>query len=133
MTTDLANITKTDLAAELDRLRAQFNELCIDAHKLEIELVGAQTEIAKLQGEITELVARPCLACATLPTTADVLGYRAALQQAGRLLDGAIRQRAMARVEDTTGRMLADESWPHFLRLVDEWKGITSTLGRRGA
>ena len=39
MTADLANITKTDLAAEVDRLRA----------------------------ENTELAARPCLACALAP------------------------------------------------------------------
>ena len=71
MTTNLADITKTDLAAEVDRLQAQINELGIDAHKLEIELTGAQTEIAKLQSEITELAARPCLACALLPAKAD--------------------------------------------------------------
>lgn len=105
MTTNLANITKTDLAAEVDRLRA----------------------------ELTELAARPCLACATLPTPADMLGYRAALQQAGRLLDGAVRQRAMARSTDSTGRLIADDSWPHFLKLVDEWRQNTSMLAQKGA
>ena len=46
MTTNLADITKTDLAAEVDRLRA----------------------------ENIELAARPCLACALAPTHAALIG-----------------------------------------------------------
>jgi hypothetical protein len=45
MTTNLADITKTDLAAEVDRLRA----------------------------ENIELAARPCLACALAPTHAALI------------------------------------------------------------
>ena len=58
MTTNLADITKTDLAAEVDRLRA----------------------------ELTELAARPCLACAVLPNNTEQL--ESALQHALLLLDG---------------------------------------------
>lgn len=86
MTTNLADITKTDLAAEVDRLRAENTKLAVGAHKLEIELAGAGAEIAKLQGELTELAARPCLACAVLPTNTEQL--EGALQHALLLLDG---------------------------------------------
>lgn len=105
MTINLAETTKADLAAEVDRLRA----------------------------ELTELAARPCLACATIPTPADVVGLRAALQQADRLLDGAMRQRAMARSTTSTGRLVADDSWPHYLRLVDEWRKNALTLTQKQA
>lgn len=86
MTMNLADITKTDLAAEVDRLRAANNQLAVGAHKLEIEIAGAGTEIAKLQSELTELAARPCLACAVLPTNTEQL--EGALQHALLLLDG---------------------------------------------
>lgn len=105
MTTNLAETTKADLAAEVDRLRA----------------------------ENTELAARPCLACATLPTPADVAALRAALQQADRLLDGAIRQRAIARDTDPVARMQADEGWPHYLKAVDKWRKNTLTLAQKRA
>jgi hypothetical protein len=44
-------------------LRAERTAECIEAHKLEIELAGANEEIAKLQNENTALASRPCLAC----------------------------------------------------------------------
>ena len=58
MTMNLADITKTDLAAEVTRLRA----------------------------ENLELAARPCLACAVAPTNTEQL--EGALQHALLLLDG---------------------------------------------
>lgn len=119
MTINLAETTKAgvyavaqDLAQRLERQKA-LNDV--------------------LRAELTQLAARPCLACATLPTPADVVGLRAALQQADRLLDGAIRQRAMARSTDSTGRLIADDSWPHYLRLVDEWRQNASALAQKGA
>jgi hypothetical protein len=77
MTLDLANITKADVYAaaqdlgerlarqiELNQvLRDERTAECIEAHKLEIELAGANEEIGKLQKEITALASRPCLAC----------------------------------------------------------------------
>lgn len=44
-------------------LRDERTAECIEAHKLEIELAGANEEIGKLQNEITALASRPCLAC----------------------------------------------------------------------
>jgi hypothetical protein len=77
MTLDLANITKADVYAaaqdlgerlarqiELNQvLRAENDNVCIDAHKLEIELAGANEEIGKLHDNINALASRPCLAC----------------------------------------------------------------------
>jgi hypothetical protein len=77
MTLDLANITKADVYAaaqdlgerlarqiEINQaLRAERTAECIEAHKLEIELAGANEEIGKLQKEIAALASRPCLAC----------------------------------------------------------------------
>lgn len=58
MTTNLAETTKADLAAEVDRLRA----------------------------ENAEIATRPCLACAISPNDREELGL--ALQHALLLLDG---------------------------------------------
>jgi hypothetical protein len=44
-------------------IRDEKNAEYIEAHKLEIELAGANEEIGKLQKDITALVSRPCLAC----------------------------------------------------------------------
>ena len=77
MTLDLANITKADVYAaaqdlgerlarqiEINQaLRAERTAECIESHKLEIELAGANEEIGKLQKDITALASRPCLAC----------------------------------------------------------------------
>ena len=77
MTLDLTNVTKADVYAaaqdlgerlarqiEINQaLRAQMDDECIQAHKLEIELAGAREEIGKLQNENTALASRPCLAC----------------------------------------------------------------------
>lgn len=77
MTLDLTNVTKADVYAaaqdlgerlarqiEINKvLRAQMDDECIQAHKLEIELAGAIEEIGKLQNENVALASRPCLAC----------------------------------------------------------------------
>lgn len=163
MTINLSETTKSDVYAVAQDL----------AQRLERQ--KALNDV--LRAELAELAARPCLACATLPTpnmdlaffTAETERLRsenlrlnsiaaeaarlrtdiadfadrptlpdaqallAALQQADRLLDGAIRHRKMARDTDPVARMQADEGWPHFLRLVDEWRQNTSTLAQKGA
>lgn len=102
MTTNLAETTKADLAAEVDRLRT----------------------------ELTELAARPCLACATLPPPADVATLGALLDRSLLLLDAGIRHRRMARDTDPVVRMEADEMWPHYLNEVDKYR---AAVARKGA
>jgi chromosome segregation ATPase len=126
MTTNLADITKTDLAAEVDRLQSQFNDLGVEAHKLEIELVGARTEISKLQGELTELAARPCLACALAPT------HAALVTEARQLLDGAIRHRNAAMTTDSVAQMISNEQWPHFLKAIEQWERKLAVAAQGG-
>ena len=127
MTTNLADITILDLAAEVDRLQSQFNDLGVEAHKLEIELVGARTEISKLQGELTELAARPCLACALAPT------HAALVTEARQLLDGAIRHRNAAMTTDSVARMISNEQWPNYLKAVEQWQRKLAVAAQGGA
>ena len=103
MTLDLANVTKADVYAAAqdlgDRLarqieinqalRAEMDDECIQAHKLEIELAGAREEIGKLQNENTALASRPCLACDIVhpPLHERRLDLEAHFEQACELLN----------------------------------------------
>ena len=87
MTTNLADITKTDLAAEVDRLRA----------------------------ENIELAARPCLACALAPTHAALIGEaRRLLDGAIRHRNAAMTTDSVARMisnEQWPNYLKAVEQW----------------------
>lgn len=149
MTTNLANITKTDLAAEVDRLRAELTELaarpclvCATLPTPNMDLAFFTAETERLRSENLQLNAIAAEAArlradignfANCPTSPDAQALLAALQQAERLLDGAIRQRKMARDTDPVARMHADEGWPHFLRLVDEWRKKIPALAQKQA
>jgi hypothetical protein len=86
-------------------LRDQKIAECIEAHKLEIELAGANEEIGKLQKEITALASRPCLACDVVhpPLHERRLDLEAHLNAACELLN----QVDVDRVELTHGGIVA--------------------------
>ena len=54
-----------------------------------------------LRAELTELAARPCLACAVAPT------HAALITEARQLLDGAIRQEGLARINNHRREILS--------------------------
>ena len=96
MTTNLADTTKADLAAEVDRLRA----------------------------ELTELAARPCLACAVLPTNTEQL--ESALQHALLLLDGVDKSELALTPRWTEWTSFLRERaqlWETYNRLTNAQKG----------
>jgi hypothetical protein len=119
MTLDLANITKADVYAAAQDLgerlarqievsqwlRAARTAECIEAHKLEIELAGANEEIGKLQKEITAMASRPCLACDVVhpPLHERRLDLEAHFERACELLN----QIDVDRVELTYGGIVA--------------------------
>jgi hypothetical protein len=119
MTLDLANITKADVYAAAQDLgerlarQIEINQVlrdqkiaeCIEAHKLEIELAGANEEIGKLQNEITALLSRPCLACEVVhpPLHERRLDLEAHFEQACELLN----QVDVDRVELTYGGIVS--------------------------
>ena len=119
MPIDLTHITAADAyraARDLsDRLaqQIQINQAlrdqkiaeCFEAHKLEIELAGANEEIGKLQNEITALLSRPCLACEVVhpPLHERRLDLEAHLDSACELLN----QVDVDRVELTYGGIVS--------------------------
>ena len=116
MTIDPPNVTKADVYAnyvaaqdlgerlarqiEINQvLRAEKDGVCIDAHKLEIELAGANEEIGKLHDDLNALASRPCLACDVVhPAQVEALTERAYMLEAE--LRGALCMLDLVKVEE---------------------------------
>ena len=112
MTMNLAETTKADVYAVAQDL----------AERLESQKALNEA----LRAELTELAARPCLACAVAPTHAALIG------EARRLLDGAIRHRNAAMTTDSVARMISNEQWPHFLEAVEQWERKLAVAAQGG-
>jgi hypothetical protein len=94
-------------------LRAERTTECIEAHKLEIELAGANEEIGKLQKEITALASRPCLECDTV-TPVRIADLCKLLRQADSLIQAFPRHYAAASETDASASMIQHDRWQAF-------------------